>query len=716
MSSVKTAALDALFNPRSVAIIGASAVAGKQGAAALRYLRQGGFSGAIYPVNPAGGEIDGLTCYARVSDIPGPVDCVLTVIPAAATLEALRECAAKGVRAAIIGANGFADLNTPEGLAREMELRDIARAHGMCVVGPNTNGIWNASGRLSLGYNTSHGDPMVAGPVSIVAHSGALFNSVAPCLRRFGALLSKFVPVGNEADLNMLDFFDYFIDDEATRVIGLIVEGLSDGDRFRSLAARARAAGKPVVALKLGRSQAGAGSALAHSSRLAGSARAYAALFAECGVVEVATIEALAGAAALLSVRPAPSGSGDRGLVCVSTSGGGGSLLADQAADRGIPLAGSPDGTWGGRTASVIEGFTGAGLIRNPIDGGNLAGWKRLETLLTAIEADGHDGPLVMFSHMLPQETIDRVAADILIARRERTSLPLVVVAPGGLRPAIEAHYRDHGALVFPDLGSCFDSLHAWSRERAFETAAAAPPAAPPVGFAQDVRVAIAAALTPLAPGAFLSEADSARILANVGAPMVATTVVASPDEAAVAARGTGFPVVLKALAPGVAHKHDAGLVMLGLPDEQALRAAFADLSRRVESLGAGDATIILQPMARGRAELILGSTYEEGIGHFLLLGLGGVNAELFNSTVLIPAFASDEALRALVGSSVAGQLIARVVPSRSQAVLDGVVDTLIGLRGLLQQCGDLIGSIDINPLLVTDKGCIAVDALIVRR
>ena len=715
MSSVKTAALDALFNPRSVAIIGASAVAGKQGAAALRYLRQGGFPGAIYPVNPAGGEIDGLTCYARVSDIPGPVDCVLTVIPAAATLEALRECAAKGVRAAIIGANGFADLNTPEGHAREMELRDIARAHGMCVVGPNTNGIWNASGRLSLGYNTSHGDPMVAGPVSIVAHSGALFNSVAPCLQRFGALLSKFVPVGNEADLNMLDFFDYFIDDEATRVIGLIVEGLSDGDRFRRLAARARAAGKPVVALKLGRSQAGAGSALAHSSRLAGSARAYAALFDACGVVEVSTIEALAGAAALLSVRPAPSRSGDRGLVCVSTSGGGGSLLADQAADRGIPLAGAPDGTWGGQTAQVIEGFTGAGLIRNPIDGGNLAGWKRLETLLTAIEADGHDGPLVMFSHMLPQETIDLVAADILIARRARTGLPLVVVAPGGLRPAIAAHYRVHGALVFPDLGSCFDSLDAWRRERAFE-AVAAPASDAPAAFARDLRAAVAGALTPLAPGAFLPEADSARILAMVGAPMVATTVVATPDEAVAAARRTGFPVVLKALAPGVAHKHDAGLVMLGLADEQALGSAFAELARRVESLGAGDATIILQPMARGRAELILGSSYEEGIGHFLLLGLGGVNAELFNSTVLIPAFASDEALRALVASSVVGQLIARVVPSHSQAALDGVVDTLIALRGLLHECGDLIGSIDVNPLLVTDKGCIAVDALIVRR
>ena len=711
MSPEKNAALNALFNPRSVAIIGASAAPGKQGSAALAYLRQGGFPGAIYPVNPAGGEIGGLTCYKSVSDIPGPVDCVLSVIPAAATLEAMRECAAKGVRAAIIGANGFADLNTPEGHAREDELRGIARAHGMCVVGPNTNGIWNASGRLSLGYNASHGDPMTAGPVSVVAHSGALFNSIAPCLRRHGALLSKFVPVGNEADLDMLDFFDYFIDDEATRVIGLIVEGLSDGERFRALAARARAAGKPVVALKLGRSEAGAGSALAHSSRLAGSARAYAALFSECGVAQVSSIEALAGAAALLSTRPPRSASGDRGLVCITTSGGGGSLLADHAADRGIPLAGLPDGSWTGETARVIETFEGAGLIRNPVDGGNLAGWRRLETLLGAIEADGHDGPLVMFSHMLPQETVDRAAADMLLARRERTGLPLTVIAPGGLRPSIEAHYRDNGALVFADLGSCFDSLHAWMQERAFE-ARTGDGACEAVARDSGLRSAVAGVLAPLESGAFLTELDSAHILRLAGVSMVSTRVVSSRDEAIAYARSVRFPVVMKGLAPGVAHKHDAGLVLLGLADEAAVAAAFDALGQRMD----GQGTVILQPMARGRAELILGSTWEAGIGHFLLLGLGGVNAELFNSTVLIPAFVSDDRLRALVASSVAGKLIARVASANAEVVTESVVDALRALRGLLDQCGDVVGSIDVNPMLVTETGCLAVDALIIRR
>ena len=298
-------ALRPLFAPAQVAVIGASSTPDKQGNTAIRYLVRCGYPGRIFPVNPGGGEIEGLTCYRSIKDVPGPVDCALLVIPAGAVVDAIRQCAEVGVRAAIVGANGFAELGTAEGRARQAELTAVARASGMRIVGPNTNGILNASHPLSLGYNTSHGDPMFPGPVSIAAHSGALFNSIASRLRRFGVGLSKFVPVGNEADLDMLDFLEFFITDEQTGVIGLIIEGLSDGGRLRELAGRARDAGKPIVALKLGRSDVGAGATIAHSSRLAGSARAYAALLRECGIATVPSIEALAGACALLVARGA---------------------------------------------------------------------------------------------------------------------------------------------------------------------------------------------------------------------------------------------------------------------------------------------------------------------------------------------------------------------------------------------------------------------------
>ena len=283
-------AMHALFYPKTVAVIGASRTPGKHGNTPIRFLQNCGFPGEIYPINPSAEDIEGLRCYASVADAPKRIDCALLVIPSAGTLQAIRDCAAAGVRNVVMGVTGFSELGTDEGRAREAEVKAIAKQSGMRIVGPNTNGIFNASAKLPLGYNTSHGDALTPGPISIAAHSGALFNGLAPRLRQFGAGLSKYVAVGTEADLNVLDFLEYYIEDEDTGVIGLILESISDGARFRLLAKRARAAAKPIVVLKLGRSVAGAGATVAHSTRLAGSARAYDALFEECRVASVPSV------------------------------------------------------------------------------------------------------------------------------------------------------------------------------------------------------------------------------------------------------------------------------------------------------------------------------------------------------------------------------------------------------------------------------------------
>jgi acyl-CoA synthetase (NDP forming) len=706
-----------LFRPRSIAVIGASATPFKQGNVALKYLLQGGFRGEIYPVNPAGGEIEGLKCYSSISDISGPVDCVFTVIPAAITAQAMRDCANKGVGAAIIGASGFGELNNAIGAAREAEIAAIARASGMRILGPNTNGIWNASERLSLGFNTSHGDAMTPGTlgssISIVAHSGALFNSIAPCLRRYGMGLSKFVPVGNEADIDMLEVFEYLIDDEATGMIALIVESLRDGERFRALAARAYEAGKPVIALKLGRSQAGAELALAHSSRLAGSARAYEAFFSECGIALAPSVESLAGAAALLMRGEGMLLSGDTGLVCVTTSGGGGSLLADHAEDRGVSLAGE-DGLWRGKAAKTIASFENAGLVRNPIDGGNLMGWKRLAPLLESIEADGQGGPAVLYAHMLPMEANDLLVADILLARTQRTGAPLAIVSPGGMRPAVDAHYRANGAVVFDDLSTCFNALATFYDSVEFNADELVDPPEEPISIGPEALLRIREIIASVEPGDFIAEFESAQALALAGAPMVASALVKSTDEAVAAAQAFDGPLAMKALAPGIAHKNDAGLVVLGLVGEAAVREAYSDLSRRLSALKAG--RIILQPMAPARAELILGVAHEPPLGHFLVLGLGGLHAELLDSVVLIPVFVSRARLVEIVESSMAGELVARVAGGAAHQRLSDVVDSLVALRDLVRACGDDIASIDINPLLVAPMRCTAVDALIVRK
>ena len=454
-------ALAPLFRPQNVAIIGASKTPGKQGHTALTYLRRGGFKGGIFPINPSESEIGDLACYHSIADVPVTIDCALLVIPAAASVQAVRDCAARGVRSVIIGATGYAELGTDEGRALQTEILRIAHDAGMRILGPNTNGIYNASDGFSFGYNRSHGEPLMPGPVSVAAHSGALFNSLKGRLRELGVGLSKFVPVGNEADLTMLDFLEYFIADPDTRVIGLIIEAISDGPRFRQLVMQAHATSKPIVVLKLGRSRAGAGATEAHSSRLAGSARAYDSFFREHGIASVPTVEALAGACAvMLATRQRVS---NTSLVCVSSTGGGASMIADLAAERELTLAGNPDGTWGGTVARTIARFKDVGIIRNPTDTGAFPSKQELlNDIFTAQETDGIAGPVMVFAHSLPTVENSQAIADMLCARQRRTGSPVVVTAPGGLPETVIETYRTNGLPFFRDLGTAFDSLQAY--------------------------------------------------------------------------------------------------------------------------------------------------------------------------------------------------------------------------------------------------------------
>lgn len=476
--------LSALFNPRSVAVIGASRTPGKLGHTVLRNLVQGGFPGAMFAINPGGEAVEGQPGYRAVQDVPGPVDCAFLAIPAGAIEAAVRACAAKGVGAVIVGAAGFAELGDATGRARQDNIAASARAAGMRILGPNTNGILALGARLQLGYNASHGEAFPMGPVSIVSHSGALFDGVARRIRAAGVGIANFVPVGNEADIGMLEVFDWLIADPATRVIGLVLEGLGDGAGFLARCRAAHAAGKHVVALKIGRSQRGASAALAHSARLAGSARAWDALFAAGGVASVASVEALAGACALLAGIPRGLDGqrseeriekrSDQRLVCITTSGAGGAILADYASAAGFELAGSASGAWPAPAGTVIDALPTTAPIRNPVDTGSLGDWSLLEPTFAAIEADGYTGPTVVYAHQAAADVMTEALVKALTGRRQRIAAPLAVLAPGGLGTAVEERYIAAGIPIFHDTASCFDSLAA-CRPRVPDARPAAP-------------------------------------------------------------------------------------------------------------------------------------------------------------------------------------------------------------------------------------------------
>lgn len=713
------ARLQPLFAPASIAIVGASSTPGKYGNTVLGYLQRAGYQGRIFPINPEGGVHGGVQFYRSLEEVPQPIDCAFTVIPAAATPAVVCSGAKAGVRAMILGASGFAELGSDAGRARQAEIVETARSAGMIILGPNTNGIWNAHHHVALGYNTSHGEPMRKGPVSIAAHSGALFDSFLPRLTAFGGGFAKLIPLGNEATLDMLEVLEALIEDRETQVIGLIMEAIRDGERFRALAARAHRAGKPIFVLKLGRSAAGATAAIAHSSRIAGSFRAYEALMRECGVPIVRSIETLAAVCTLAADQRALQLKGDTRLIGVSGSGGGCSLMADHAAERGITLAGDTAGAWTGETAKLIAGFSGVGLVRNPIDGGNLHGWEKLPDLVEAMERDGLTGPTAAFAHRLPTLAADMKMLDPLVARKARTGAPVVIMSPGGLRAEIVARCSAEGIPVFSDLAACFDSLRAiydalgYAQERAGKSVPD-----PVQARLTDHDTVRAHEIVATARGEFLTEIESAEVLRLVGVRMVASRIVGSAIEAQQAAATIGYPVVLKAITQGVAHKDDAGLVAVGIPDDAGLATAYVRLVANAQALGrARDGVqIIVQPRVQARAELIIGSTFEPGLGHFLVVGLGGINAELIDSVQLLPVPMPIEKIRRRIEGSRIGDLLARTQRPGQPNLAACVAENLDALQHLILTAPDLVQSIDVNPLLVGPEGAMAVDALIVPR
>ena len=705
-----------LFEPRHIAVIGASRTPGKHGNTVVRNLLNWGYGGRIFPVNPSGEAIEGLTCYRSIGDTPEPADCAFLVIPASACVDAVRQCAAAGVRSLVIAATGFAETGTEKGRLRQAEITAIAREHGIRILGPNTNGFLNAASGVSLGYNTSHAEVAAAGSIAVASHSGALFNAIARRLSAANTHLGKFISIGNEADIDLLDVFDYLIEDDATRVIGLLIEGLSDGARFRRLAQRARDRGKPVIALKLGRSAAGASSSQAHSSRLAGKARAYDALFKSCGVAVVQSLEALTGGCSLLTRYHPARATGHQGLICVATSGAGGTLCADFAGARDIPLAGQADGAWPEAiNAALAAAIPELGPLRNPIDTSGLRGDRsRLLPVLQTLRAQGYGGPVAVFSHVAARQHQDEKMARALSTWQRENPAPIILMAPGRLPADIEELYAQGGIPLFHDMAGGFDSLACYYATLPATDRDATAIVVPENDLAAPVAEAIEPILQRVADQAVLSEFDSSEILRLAGIPMVECRTVLAASEAVRAADQIGYPVVLKALPLGIAHKDKLGLVRTNLIDAGAVTDSFAALELLLAQQGSarGTAPMIVQPMVASRIELLAGISTEPPLGQFLVFGLGGVHTDLLDRVELLPIPTDTTTIHAAVSASLTGRILA--ARGDGDQSLRQFVAILDRLQRLAIRFDNALDSIDINPILLSKTGCIGVDALIV--
>jgi len=687
-------AVEALLRPRSVVLVGASSDVEKFSGQPLRNLLAAGFTGAVYPVNPRGGEMNGVPVLSDAADVPYGTDLGVIMVPAAAAVDVVAILGDRGVTTAIVAVGGFAELGTEAARELQDRLGETARRHGIRIVGPNTNGVYNATDRIPLGYNYAHSLRLRPGAIGLISHSGAMLGGFLSLLEQFGQGISAFVSCGNEVDLTMDDYCDYLVDDNATHVLALIMDAVSDGARFRRLAERARAVGKPIVVLKLGNSSAGTQATQAHSSRLAGSSAAYEAVFHAEGIVSVPTLETLALAVTLLAQRRGPRRAG---VVATSSSGAGSIMVADVLTELGTPpVALAP------ATVEAMTPHAGFAQVINPFDNG-AAGLANTEPSLLALADDPRAGSFVSYLHPMPTGTWRTALASATadVARRH-LDMPVVAISPASMADDEARIYREAGV---PVLGSTLDALTVIAALHRRLAAAA---------HAEVVETDQTRTTT--AEGHSLSEIDSKQVLRPFGIRFPIEILASTADDATTAATSLGLPVVLKATGANLTHKTEHALVEVGVGSAHAVRTVF----RRLDEVGRaldpdGYRGVLVCEQIPAGVELVLGVTVDPDFGPMVLVGAGGILAELIADTALAAAPITPDQAEALLHRLKVDRLLDGY-RGTEPADRDAAIDQIVALSRAAVELSDSISAIDLNPVRVLAKGrgAVALDALVI--
>ncbi|MBV6306796.1 acetate--CoA ligase family protein [Candidimonas humi] len=686
----------ALLSPRSVALIGASTDLSKNSARPLRFMRKHGFQGRVYLVNARGGSAGGETVYQSVLDIPEPVDHAFVMTAARHVPQVLAECARKGVPVASIYSDGFAEIGQA-GAQAQRELIEQARRDGLRVLGPNSIGTANAHTGGVVSVNAVFEmDVLPRGDISLVSQSGSMMGSLLSRAAARGFGFAKSVSVGNESDISVGEVVDSLVDDRDTRVILLFLETLRDAQTLGAALDRARAAGKPVIAYKLGRSEQGDALSQSHTGAMAGNDAAIGAFFAAHGVMRVSVLEALLELAPLArayaGARPARGAANQRRIAVITTTGGGAATVVDNLGLRGFTAVAPP--------AEFVAHMAGRGLtIRStPVIDLTLAASSAqyLDLLEQLLQADWCDAVLSVVGSSAQFHPQLAVRPIIECAKPSDRPLAAFLAPEAGESLSI---LLGHGIAAFRTPESCADALAAF-----FE---------PPGEL-----VSCAGQSTPSLPDDLprhgpLNEAEAGRLFGALGMPMADSQWLRSADEA----HAQSYPVVLKVVSRDILHKTDAGGVRTGLADREALSAAMARMSEDV-ARACPEARLegfLVQPMERGLIELILGYRHDPLVGPTVLLGAGGVAAELIPDYSLRLAPVSREQAMEMI-EEVRHIRLVRGYRGLPQADLGPLADAVAAFSRLACLEGQPVAEAEINPLFVQKDAVVAVDAVAVWR
>jgi acyl-CoA synthetase (NDP forming) len=679
-------AISRLLRPRSVAVIGASTDAGKTAGRPVAYLRKHGFSGDIYPVNPRVDVIDGLRCYPDVASLPAVPDVAIVLLGAERAHVAVRELAARGTGAAIVLASGYSETGEA-GARRQAQL--IEAAGGMRILGPNTIGLVNLTDGIVLSASGAlEMDQFPVGNIGVVSQSGGILGALLSRAAARGIGLSKLVSTSNEVDLDLSDFIDRLADDPATRVIALYVEGVRNPDKFRAAALKAARNGKPVVAFKVGRSEAGAKAAISHTGALAGADRMYDALFQQVGVIRAQTFADLLDIPAALATGRMLWG--NRVAILTST-GGAGTLVSDSLGVSGFETP-PPDAPTAARLRALQTGDHAA-LDRNPIDV-TLAGLQPAllrGAIQALLDSPGYDALVIIVgsSGVAMPELMAGAIADCL-----HTSDKPVVAYISPHAPEAAALLTQRGVPAFAAAESCAAALDGMLRAARWKMPLAAAAIRAEVDLADF-------------PAGSLDEAQAKQLFARFGVPCVREIVVATPQEAQRAVRELGPRVVLKILSGEITHKSDVGGVAVNLTAEDIgsrLTAMVAEVKART---GMSPKRFLVQEMVAGGTELILGM-HRDPLGTAILLGMGGITAELLKDTTLclMPpqgGLAREDALA--MARRLKTWPLLDGFRGRPRADVEALVSAIVAFSQMTSQLGERLVEAEINPLFVLPAG-----------
>jgi len=713
--SQQAATLKYFLSPRSIAIIGASnkfeSISGKP----LRYLIEQGYEGKVYPINPKYDELMGVKCYKSVLELPETPDLALLAVNYRLVLPMLKQCVELGVKFATIFASGFAE-SGEEGRMLQREIAELSRKTGMRICGPNCQGSIAMKDRAIGGFSASMGiKPLLVGPIGYVTQSGALGYSIFSLAQQAGVGFSYVASTGNEVDLHTLDFMEYMLEDPDTKMVIGYLEGIKDGRQFARLANRALHLGKPIVALKVGRSEIGQKAASSHTASLTGSDAVCDAFFRQKGVIRADDIEDMIDVAALMQRIPElPEG---RGLGIITTSGGGGILVADEASEMGLDI---PD--LGPETTAAIEQVIPAfGSAMNPVDVTAQVINKAddfTNVLQAMVDNPAVDALVIVVTQITGESA--RQMAESIVAMSRQTTKPITVawtagdilvadnlkiIVDGGVqlyRSPVRAVKAMGRLMKYGAFRQGFFSRSTVGRELALNLEA------------RDAAASILAE----ADGS-LTEHQGKQLLAAYDIPITKEDVATSADNAVEIAERIGYPLVMKIDSPDILHKTEAGGLRLNISTPEDVVAAFNEIVQNARNYDpqARVGGVLVQEMVLGGTEVIVGVNNDPQFGPTLMFGLGGIFVEILKDVSLrVAPLDRDDAMAML--REIKGFKVLAGARGKARADIGAIADVLVRVSRLALELENDVAELDINPLLVLPEGqgVRVADALIIKK